>query len=308
MKIRPHRLPAILLLTAIFQLLFLSCKNTTGQNPPLPNIVLIFADDLGYGDLGSYGALDYETPHLDKLASEGMRFTNFMSAQAVCSASRAGLLTGCYPNRIGISGALFPASKNGIAAGEMTMAELVKQKNYATAIFGKWHLGHHRQFLPLQNGFDEYLGIPYSNDMWPVDFDGHPVDSTAWKFNYPPLPLIDGNDKAREIWTLEEQGMLTSWYTERAVSFIEKNKDKPFFLYLPHSMPHVPIAASPRFKGKSRQGTFGDVIMEIDWSVGEILATLDSLGLRDNNLVIFNNDNGTWLNFGNHAGATGWLS
>lgn len=307
MKLRPHLLPVMLPLIVLLSMLLPGCKSANGQNPPLPNIVLIFADDLGYGDLGSYGALDYETPHLDQLASEGMRFTNFMSAQAVCSASRAGLLTGCYPNRIGISGALFPASKNGIAESEMTMAELLKQKDYATAIFGKWHLGHHRQFLPLQNGFDEYLGIPYSNDMWPVDFDGIPVDSTHRKTRYPPLPLIDGNEKAREIWTLEDQGMLTTWYTGRAVSFIEKNKDKPFFLYLPHSMPHVPIAASSKFKGKSKQGTYGDVVMEIDWSVGEILAALDRLGLRDNTLVIFTSDNGPWLNFGNHAGSTGGL-
>ncbi len=267
-------------------------------------------DDMGYGDIGSFGAIDYQTPNLDNLAVEGMRFTNFYAAQAVCSASRAGLLTGCYPNRIGFSGALMPWSKMGLSDKEMTIAELLKQKGYATGMAGKWHLGHQKQFLPLQHGFDEYIGLPYSNDMWPVDYDGTPVTKDSpkpWKSKYPQLPLIDGNEKVKEIRTLADQGSLTTIYTERAVSFINKNKDKPFFFYLAHSMVHVPLGVSDKFKGKSKQGLFGDVMMEIDWSVGQVLKALKDNGLEDNTLVIFTSDNGPWLNFGNHAGSTGGL-
>lgn len=280
------------------------------EKKKLPNIVLIFMDDMGYGDLASYGAIDYETPNLDKLAMEGMRFTNFYAAQAVCSASRAGLLTGCYPNRIGISGALMPWAKVGLSDKEITIAELLKQKGYATGMAGKWHLGYQKQFLPLQHGFDEYLGLPYSNDMWPVDFDGTPVtkeSSKPWKAKYPQLPLIDGNEKVKEIRNLDDQGSLTTIYTERAVDFIKRNKDKPFFFYLAHSMVHVPLGVSDKFKGKSKQGLFGDVMMEIDWSVGEVMKALKENGVEDNTLVIFTSDNGPWLNFGNHAGSTGGL-
>ncbi len=276
----------------------------------LPNVVIIFIDDMGYGDIGSYGAVDYETPNLDKLAVEGMRFTNFYAAQAVCSASRAGLLTGCYPNRIGISGALMPWAKHGLSDKEMTIAQLLKQKGYATGMAGKWHLGHQKQFLPLQHGFDEFLGLPYSNDMWPIDFDGTPITKKSpksWKARYPQLPLIDGNKKIKEIKTLKDQGTLTTIYTERAVDFIKRNKDKPFFFYLAHSMVHVPLGVSDKFKGKSKQGLFGDVVMEIDWSVGQVLKTLKENGLEDNTIVIFTSDNGPWLNFGNHAGSTGGL-
>jgi arylsulfatase len=276
----------------------------------LPNIVLIFTDDQGYGDVGVYGGIGFETPNLDRLSKEGVRFTSFYSAQAVCSASRAGLMTGCYPNRIGISGALSPSAKHGIHEDEMTIAELLKQKDYATAIFGKWHLGHLPKFLPLQHGFDEYLGIPYSNDMWPVHYDGTPVTDTslnAHRQNYPVLPLIEGNEKIRELTTLNEQDELTTLYTERAIDFINRHKDGPFFLYLPHSMPHVPLGVSEKFRGKSEQGMYGDVMMEIDWSVGEILKTLRENGLEENTLVIFTTDNGPWMNYGNHAGSTGGL-
>ena len=273
-----------------------------------PNIIIILMDDMGYGDLSVYGALDYRTPNIDKMASEGIRFTNFLAAQAVCSASRSALMTGCYPNRIGISGALFPDAKVGINADEMTIAELLKQKNYATAIYGKWHLGDNKKFLPLQHGFDEYFGIPYSNDMWPFGFDGKPAKpEQANKYKMPPLPLIEGNDKVDEIKSLDEQGLLTQKYTARAVNFIKKNKNKPFFLYVPHTMPHIPINASPDFKGKSKQGLYGDVMMEIDWSIGEILKALKDNGLDKNTLVIFTSDNGPWLNFGNHAGSSGGL-
>jgi len=275
-----------------------------------PNVVLIFIDDLGYGDLGTYGATGYETPNLDQLATMGLRFTHFYAAQAVCSASRAGLLTGCYPNRIGITGALGPNAKHGVSNKELTIAEMLKTKGYATGIVGKWHLGHHKQFLPLQHGFDEYLGLPYSNDMWPVDFDGTPVTKDSkkpWKANYPPLPLIDGNEVIDTIKTLDDQSRLTTLYTERAVQFIENHKNEPFFLYLPHSMVHVPLGVSDKFRGKSKQGMFGDVMMEVDWSVGEIIKTLDRLKLSKKTLVIFTADNGPWLNFGNHAGNTGGL-
>ncbi|HAQ18968.1 MAG TPA: arylsulfatase [Prolixibacteraceae bacterium] len=280
---------------------------TLVEKPQTPNIILIFMDDLGYGDLSCYGATQYKTPNLDKLAVQGVRFTNFLSAQAVCSASRAGILTGCYPNRVGISGALMPDAKIGLNPNEETIAEVLRKKNYKTAAIGKWHLGHHREFLPLQQGFDEYLGLPYSNDMWPVNFDGKPAEENSNKARYPVLPLIDGNDKIWEIKTLDDQSELTTLYTERAVRFITRNKKNPFFLYLAHSMPHVPLAVSGKFKGKSEQGMYGDVLMEIDWSVGEIMQALEQNGLEKNTLVIFTSDNGPWLNFGNHAGSTGGL-
>ena len=201
-----------------------------------------------------------------------------------------------------------PWSKNGLHENEITIAEMLKPKGYATAIFGKWHLGHQKKFLPLQHGFDEYFGLPYSNDMWPVNFDGTPnTDTTSWKARYPILPLIDGNEKIGEIKTFEDQATLTTRYTERAVQFIEKNKNQPFFLYMPHSMPHVPLGVSNKFKGKSKQGMYGDVIMEIDWSVGRIVEALETNGLSDNTLIIYVSDNGPWLNFGNHAGSTGGL-
>lgn len=275
----------------------------------MPNIVLILTDDMGYGDLSSFGATQYKTPNLDKMVSEGVRFTNFYVAQAVCSASRAALLTGCYSNRVSILGALGPESKIGLNPSEETIAEVLKKKGYKTGVFGKWHLGDNKQFLPLQQGFDEYLGLPYSNDMWGINYDGTKAtpETNARKAGFPPLALIDGNIKVHEINTMEDQAELTTLYTRRAVQFIEKNKKNPFFLYVPQSMPHVPIAASSKFKGKSEQGLFGDVLMEIDWSVGQILEALEKNGLTKNTLVIFTSDNGPWLNFGNHAGSTAGL-
>ena len=285
----------------------ISCNNIRKET--LPNIVIIFMDDLGYGDISNFGAINYKTPNIDKMANDGMLFTNFYSAQAVCSASRAGLLTGTYPNRIGISGALMPYSTNGIHEDEKTIAEILKEKGYSTGIFGKWHLGHHKKFLPNNHGFDTYLGIPYSYDMWPVDFDGNQIaDTSNWrKKSYPQLPLIKDLEKAREIKTLDDQAILTTLYTEKSVEFIKKNKDNPFFLYLPHSMPHVPIAVSEKFLGKSKQGLYGDLMMEIDWSVGEIIRSLKENNILNNTLVVFTSDNGPWLNFGNHAGSTGGL-
>jgi arylsulfatase A-like enzyme len=270
-------------------------KQRSAQRPP--NFVIIFADDLGYADIGSFGATGYKTPNLDRMAREGARLTDFYAAQAVCSASRAALLTGCYSNRVGIQGALDHRAQYGISDKEMTIAQVLKTRGYATAIFGKWHLGHYPQFLPTRHGFDEYFGLPYSNDMWP----NHP---TAAKGYYPDLPLIE-NEKVVQL--MPDQTQLTTWYTEHAVKFIEKNKDKPFFLYLPHSMPHVPLFVSDKFKGKTKQGTYGDVIEEIDWSVGQALDTLKRLGLDRETLVIFTSDNGPWLSYGNNAGSAGPL-
>lgn len=261
-----------------------------------PNVVVIFADDLGYGDLGCYGATGYNTPNLDRMAAEGVRFTDFYAAQAVCSASRTALLTGCYPNRIGILAALGPSAEIGIADEETTLAETLRPVGYATAIYGKWHLGHHPKFLPTHHGFDEYFGLPYSNDMWPH----HP---TAGK-SFPPLPLIEGD---RVVQTMPDQRQLTTWYTERAVAFIERHADRPFFVYVPHSMPHVPLHVSEKYDGKTPRGKFGDVISEIDWSVGQILDTLRRLNLDEKTLVIFTSDNGPWLSYGDHAGSAGPL-
>ena len=274
-----------------------------------PNIILILVDDMGYGDLSCTGGVQYKTPNLDRMAAQGIRFTNFLSAQAVCSASRAGILTGCYPNRVGISGALMPNSVIGLNPSEVIIPEILKEKGYKSAAIGKWHLGDNRQLLPLQQGFDEYLGLPYSNDMWPVFFDGSRNISKEYarKLNYPELPLIRNNDKIQELKTLDDQSGLTTTYTETAIDFIKRNKSNPFFLYLAHSMPHVPLAVSSKFKGKSEQGLYGDVMMEIDWSIGEILKTLENNGLDKNTLVIFTSDNGPWINFGNHAGSTGGL-
>jgi arylsulfatase A len=265
-----------------------------GEKEGPPNFVLVYADDLGYGDLGCYGAKKIRTPNLDRMAREGVRFTDFYVAQAVCSASRAALLTGCYPNRVGILGALGPMARHGISDKEQTIAEVLKPKGYATAIFGKWHLGHHPPFLPTRHGFDVYFGLPYSNDMLP-----RPSNP-----KYPALPLIDGD---KTIATNPDQDQLTTQYTEHAVRFIADNKDRPFFLYVPHTMPHVPLHVSDKFRGKSEQGLYGDVIEEVDWSVGQILAALKEHGVAERTLVIFASDNGPWLSYGNHGGSAGPL-
>ncbi len=286
----------------------------TAQKPKLksatPNIILILMDDLGYGDIGRTGATRYNTPNLDMLANQGMQFTWYYCPQAVSSASRAGLLTGCYPNRVGITGALMPYSTIGINSEETTIAEVLKTKGYHTGIIGKWHLGYQEQFLPLQHGFDEYYGLPYSNDMWPVDFDGIPIhlkDTASPKMKFPVLPIIEGNRKVGEVLTLSDQDKLTTTYTERAVRFIEQHSKEPFFLYMPQSMVHIPLGVSDKFRGKSNQGLYGDVMMEVDWSIGEIMKALERNGLDNNTLVIFTSDNGPWLNFGNHAGSAGGL-
>ncbi|RMG41702.1 MAG: arylsulfatase [Planctomycetota bacterium] len=293
---RAIRLPAgfaAVVLAAIAAAICGSAACAATERPP--NVVVIFIDDMGYADIGPFGAEGYQTPNIDRMAREGRVFTDFVVSSAVCSASRAALMTGCFHRRVGISGALGPGSRIGINADEVTLAEICKQKNYATAIFGKWHLGHHPKFLPLQHGFDEYFGLPYSNDMWPY----HP---TAGK-RFPRLPLIEGNRVIDPEVTPEEQTQLTTWYTEHAVDFIRRNKDRPFFLYVPHSMVHVPLFVSDKFKGKSQRGLFGDVVMEVDWSVGQILDTIRSLNLERHTLVIFTSDNGPWLSYGEHAGS-----
>ena len=255
-----------------------------------PNFVVIMCDDLGYSDIGSFGAQGFETPNLDRLAREGRRFTNFYCAQPVCSSSRAALLTGCYPNRIGIVGALNPKDRHGISDREMTIGNVLKARGYATAIFGKWHLGYQPQFLPTRHGFDEYFGIPFSNDM------GSP-DATH---KFPNVPLIEGE---KEIERGPDQSQLTTRYTEHAVDFIDRKHDLPFFLYVAQTMPHVPLYVSDKFKGKAASGLFGDVVMEIDWSVGQILDALDRYKLAERTLVIFTSDNGPWLVYGNHGGS-----
>ena len=288
--------------TLLFLLTLVFALNTQAQKHP-PNIIIIFMDDMGYADIGPFGAKAYSTPHLDRMAREGRKFTDFYVTQAVCSASRAGLLTGCYNVRVGILGALGPKARHGINPREITIAEICKQKGYATACYGKWHLGHHKKFLPMQHGFDDYFGLPYSNDMWPY----HPgvlhlpMKQRLKKWTH--LPLIDGNSIINPKVTGKDQEQLTTQYTERAVQFIEKNKNKPFFVYLPHSMVHVPLYVSEKFKGKSKAGLFGDVMMEVDWSVGQILDTLRKHKLDKNTLVIFTSDNGPWLSYGDHAGS-----
>ena len=276
-------------------LLGIFCNSWAFSAEKPPNIVLIFADDLGYEDLGCFGSTKIRTPNIDSLAHEGIKLTNFHVPQAVCSASRAALLSGCYPNRLGILGALAPNSKIGIKDSENLLPEYLKHLGYSTALFGKWHLGDSAQHSPLRHGFDTYFGLPYSNDMWP----NHPTAK-----NFPPLPLRH-DDKVLEL--NPDQSQLTGWYTERGVKFIEANKDKPFFLYMPHTMPHVPLFASEKFKGKSKQGLYGDVIEEIDASVGTILDCLKKNSLDKNTLVIFTSDNGPWLSYGDHSGQKGML-
>lgn len=279
-----------------------------------PNVVIIFIDDMAYGDIGPFGATAYRTPHLDRMAAQGRRFTDFVVSSAVCSSSRAGLMTGCYHQRVGIDGALTHRSEIGLNESELTIAQLCRSRGYATACYGKWHLGHHPRFLPTNHGFDHYLGIPYSNDMWPLHpqnvarLRADPTAESAW----PPLPLLESSQpgqvtiRNREI-TPADQQQMTRLFTQAATDFIRDHADQPFFVYLPHPMVHVPLYVSDQFAGKSGTGLFGDVVMEIDWSVGQILQTLDELQLTENTLVIFTSDNGPWLSYGDHAGSAGPL-
>ncbi len=291
---RPPLIP-ILILSVVLA----GCSTTRQTLPSFPpNVVIIFADDLGYGDLSCYGNPTTRTPHLDQMAAEGMKLTQFYVASPVCSPSRAALLTGCYPKRVGMEKhVIFPQYDYGLHPDEITIADLLRERGYATACFGKWHLGHRPGLLPLDQGFDEFLGVPYSNDM--SRFHRKPGDK------YPhALPLIRGNDVVQ--WE-PDQHLLTKVLTEGAVEFIDRNHDRPFFVYLPHPMPHIPIYASKEFEGQSPRGLYGDVIEEIDWSVGEIRAALERHGIANNTLVIFTSDNGPWLPFKEHGGSAGPL-
>lgn len=283
----PHMKDLYHALLVLWLLPMAACTGTGETEAPeiLPNIVVIYCDDLGYGDLGCFGNGEVRTPSIDRMAKEGMKFTEFYSASPVCSPSRAALLTGRIPQRMGINGVFFPRSYTGMPVTEVTTAALLKGRGYATGVVGKWHLGHRQEFLPLQRGFDEYFGIPYSNDMMSVVyFEGNEV--------------VDYH---------VDQHFTTRTYTEKAVDFIDRHAGGPFYLYLAHSMPHVPIYASPAFEGRSGKGLYTDVIEEIDWSVGEVLASLEAHGIVENTLVVFSSDNGPWLAMHEHGGSAGIL-
>ena len=276
---------------------------------PKTNVILIFADDLGYGDLGCYGAEKIRTPHLDRMAAEGVRFTDFYVAAEVCTPSRAALLTGRYPLRSGMCGdierVLFPNSKGGLPPAEITLAEALRDAGYATMQIGKWHLGIHEGSRPFDQGFEHSFGLPYSNDM--DARPGLPKGSTSSE-----TPPADGWNVAlmRDGKIIEkpvDQTTLTKRYTEEAVKFIGEHKSQPFFLYLAHTFPHVPLFASPDFKGKSKAGIYGDAVEELDWSVGKILETLRQQNLQENTLVVFTSDNGPWLIMGERGGSAGPL-
>jgi arylsulfatase A len=277
--------PFIALLTVVLSLPACRTSSTETGTEALPNIVMIFCDDLGYGDPGCFGNEDIRTPNIDRMAEQGMKFTEFYSASPVCSPSRAALLTGRIPQRMGINGVFFPRSYTGMPLAEVTIADLLKQQGYATGIVGKWHLGHRHEFLPLQRGFNEYFGIPYSNDMESVVY-------------------LEGN---QVVEVHVDQHFITQTYTEKAVDFIDRHADGPFFLYLAHSMPHVPIYASPEFDGRSGRGLYTDVIEEIDWSVGKVLSALESHGILEHTLVVFSSDNGPWLVMQELGGSAGIL-
>ncbi len=281
-----------------FGLLFLLLMSGIHPHSTSPNVIIMFVDDMGYGDLGTFGSPAYSTPHLDRMAAEGVHFTDFYVSQAVCSASRASLLTGNYANRIGIHGALGPSNTHGIHDNEITLGEMFQNRGYTTAAYGKWHLGHHPKFLPMNHGFDDYYGIPYSNDMWPF----HPENPDAWG----DLPLIEGDSI---VGYNPDQSRFTTDITLRSIDFIraQASDDHPFFLYIAHPMPHVPLFVSNERSGASGAGLYGDVIHEIDWSMGQILQTLQEMSIDDRTLVMFVSDNGPWLSYGNHAGNTGLL-
>lgn len=267
----------------------------------LPNIILIYTDDQGYADVGVYGARGFKTPNLDALANNGIQFTNYYSAAPTCTPSRAALLTGCYPVRVGLPFVIGPKGPDwtkgkdniGLNPNETTIAKLLKQKNYGTCCIGKWHLGDKKEFLPPKHGFDYYFGLPYSHDM------DKKTDS-----RYPDLPLIE-NETVVEL--NPDPCLLTKRYTEKALDYIEKNISHPFFIYLAHNLPHIPLAASEQFKGRSKQGLYGDVMEEIDWSVGEIVKKLKEQNLYENTIIIYTSDNGPWLIYGDHAGSAGNL-
>ena len=265
------------------------------QKKVKPNIVFILADDLGYADLSSYGSKFINTQFLDEMALSGAKLTSYYSSQAVCSASRAAILTGAYSNRIGINGAFGPNSKTGINENELLISEMLKENGYKTGIFGKWHLGDADEFKPTRHGFDEFFGILFSNDMWPF----HPEIPNA----FPDDLMLYRNEKPIE--TLSDQSDLTKRITDESIRFINENKDNPFFLYIPHPQPHVPLFASSDFNGSTGEGLYADVITEIDFSVGRILDALEKNGISENTIVVFTSDNGPWLSYGEHAGESG---
>lgn len=298
--------------------LFLAMFSAVLFSQQQPNFVIIFADDMGYGDAGCYGHPTIRTPHLDQMASEGMRMTEFYVAAPVCSASRGALLTGRLPIRNGITGVLFPRNEKGLPKSEHTIAKLLKEQDYTTACIGKWHLGHKNGYLPTGHGFDYYYGVPYSNDMYidsaaPLANDvllregvtKEKIRANAYFKHRPKYVPLMRQDEVIEF--PADQSTLTKRYTEEAIRFIEKNKKKPFFLYLPHTMPHTPLYASDDFEGTSLRGLYGDVIEELDWSVGQILKKLKETGLDDNTLVVFTSDNGPWLIQKLNGGSSGLL-
>ena len=291
-----RRLPMNRILSGCVAMFTLVTPLTASQlSEEAPNVVILFTDDQGWADVGCFGAQGFETPHLDRLAAEGARFTDFYVAAAGCSPSRAALLTGCYPQRVGGGGGS-PNSRRGLHPSEITIADLLGRQGYATACIGKWHLGWDKSLLPTAQGFDSYFGLPYSIDMWPF----HPQQPHA----YPDLPLM----RDEQVVQLNaDPRLLTSRYTEEAVTFIEEHREKPFFLYLAYSLPHVPLFASRDFQDQTSRGLYGDVISEIDWSVGRIADTLRSSGIAERTLVIFSSDNGPWLSYGTHGGSAGPL-
>ena len=273
-------------------IIFFGC-NKLKDTPP--SIVFILTDDLAYADLSSYGSEFIDTPNLDKMADDGLKMTSYYAPQAVCSASRAAILTGCYPNRLGISGAFGPKSKRGINPDELLLSEMLQSNNYKTGIFGKWHLGDAEKFMPTNHGFDEFYGILFSNDMWPF----HPERPQ----DYPNDLMLYRNDKP--VQALIDQSDLTKNITDESIRFIEENKNNQFFLYIAHPQPHVPLFASKEFQGSTGEGLFADVISEIDFSVGRVIEALEKNNLSENTIVVFTSDNGPWLSYGDHAGSSG---
>lgn len=298
-----------------------------GQQNSKPNFIVIFTDDQGYGDVGCFGSPEIETPNLDRMATEGIRFTSFYAAP-FCGPSRASLMTGCYPPRVGLAFNHGPGAQTGINPNEITVAELLKEQGYSTMHIGKWHLGDHPRFLPTRHGFDKFFGLPYSNDMWPYhpkmpvtdsadprlvaarrrgEMTGYAGQGSDYKLPHSfetPLPLMQNETILERD---PDQTKLTSVYTEKALEFIEENRGRQFFLYLAHAMPHVPLFVSSKYEGKSKRGLYGDVIMEIDWSVGQIIKKLKALGIEENTLVVFTSDNGPWLQYGIDGGSAGPL-
>ncbi|AWW32732.1 arylsulfatase [Echinicola strongylocentroti] len=307
---------------SVFILLVCFSSSLRSQAQDKPNIILIFVDDLGYGDLGCYGSPTIETPHIDRMASEGIRFTSFYAA-AVCGPSRAQLMTGSYHSRVSHSFNELPESQYGLHSNETTIPELLKTAGYKTMHIGKWHLGDAPEFLPTRQGFDKFFGFPYSHDMWPYHCNTTVKDlkdtalmqqileradevgyTVGGEWSFPPLPLMEDEEV---IELNPDQVQMTTRFTEKAIEFIENNSRQPFFLYLAHTMPHTPLFASDKFKGKSDRGLYGDAIMEVDWSCGQIIEKLKELGIDNNTLVVFSSDNGPTPKYGTDGGSAGPL-